>query len=111
MQLPQPQVPLAPPPPPAELVALLADLQDQDFQGWRRHPVSQVVLRFLADRSADLQAQTLFRWLSGQTTLQQEEELRGRVLALNEVLALEWKQLQQFYANRRQQGDNPRERG
>jgi hypothetical protein len=62
--------------------------------------VSLVLLRFLADQSADLQAVTMFRWLSRVLDLSAEHELRGRILALNEILGLEWATIEKFYAER-----------
>ena len=109
MQLPQPQVPLEPPPPPPELLALLRDLKVQDFQEWRRHPVSLVVHHFLAHRAADMTAATVAGWLQQGAKLEQAEMIRGQILALNGVLALEWAELLNFYANRQIQGDHPRE--
>ena len=105
-----PQVPLLGPAPPPEIQALLADLQDPDYQQWRRHPVSLVVLHFLADQSASLQAVTLHSWIQGALSLQNEQVIRGRVLALNDVLGLEWAAIQRFYADRMAQtGEQARE--
>jgi hypothetical protein len=42
--------------------------------------------------------------MSGNLTLQQEQVMRGQILAFNAVLALEWPQIIEFYAARGAKG-------
>jgi hypothetical protein len=68
-----------------------------------------VVLQFLADQASDQVAVAIAGWLGRSMDLATEQELRGRVLALNEILGLEWEYIQRFYVNKQaqQQGDQP----
>ena len=78
-------------------VVLLAEMSDQQFQMWRHHPVTSLVLGFLADYAGGLEKEVLTRWRSGSLRLGDEQEARGRVLALAEVAALDVAAIRQFY--------------
>ena len=81
----------------AAQLAALRELTPQQFQLWRHHPVSQAVLRFLADWARELRRDVLERWESG-TGLADEHEARGRVLMLREVGELDIGVMREFYA-------------
>jgi len=66
----------------------LKDLEDQDFQRWRHHPVTQVFLAFLKDQ-AETDRQTLLAlWEARNLDPDKSAELRGRVLVLDELQEL-----------------------
>ena len=77
----------------------VAELSDREFRLWRHHPVSRVLLRYLADYRQELRQDLLLRWLHGSTRLSDPEELeaRGRLLAFEEFEELEWAIVQNFY--------------
>ena len=76
----------------------LRDLSQREFLQWRHHPVSKVVLAFLADRAKQLTDSTVEGWLhSGKLVDDKALEARGRILELADLVALDWPSLQFFY--------------
>ena len=91
-------------PSPEELVARLkdrqarlADLSAADFQAWRHHPVSQAVLRFLADYRDEIECRVLEQWRSGALKLADEHEARGRAAIAAEMADITLPVLWGFY--------------
>lgn len=68
-----------------------------EFQQWRHHPISQVVLAFLSDRRDDLYAQAFEAFLAGGLSALADGEYRGRYMACEELLNLQWRQVCDFY--------------
>ena len=97
---PSPQKTLPPSPLP-EVVearrASVADLRAGEFQAWRHHPVSKVVLAYLADYRDSLARDAFSAFLAGGMTAMQESEARGRYLFADDVVRLEWGSVLRFY--------------
>jgi hypothetical protein len=78
--------------------ASLLDLSEREFLQWRHHPVSKVVLAFLADRQKQLISAAVEGWLqSGKLVDEKALEARGRVLELVDLVGLDWPSLEAFY--------------
>lgn len=72
-------------------------IAEADFQSWKHHPVTKVVLQYLRDYDAALQREIMARWLTGALDLQTEKEARGRCLTLSEVADLSFPIVHEFY--------------
>lgn len=77
---------------------------EQDFHLWRHHPVSKVVLQYLADYREVLRREAMDRWESGALRLVDEQEMRGRVLAVTDMIDLAHESIRSFY-----EGEKPSE--
>lgn len=75
----------------------LKDLRVSDFQAWRHHPVSRVVLRFLEDYRDERLREAIDAWMAGGLTALQEGEGRGRALLANELAVLSFEDVLRFY--------------
>jgi hypothetical protein len=75
----------------------VGEFQASEFQLWRHHPITQVVLAFLSDRRDDLYAQAFAAFLVGGLASLGEAELRGRYLGCEELIELRWQQVCDFY--------------
>ena len=80
----------------AERLAVLG-LSAAEFQMWRHHPVSKVILRFLERYRRASQELLLRGWQTGSLRLVDEQEARGRWLAIEDILNLEWESIRAFY--------------
>ena len=82
----------------AEAPPLLAELTPEQFQLWRRHPVSALLLeRFLPDFRRALERDAVGGWLNNRLSLIAEQEVRGRLLAFNEIEQLSLGAMRVFY--------------
>ena len=95
---------LQPPPQLAEpadpLPQRLQAIREMDlvqFNLWRQHPVSKVVLGFLADYAEALATQATAQWIENGVPLEHQAEARGRILANREMVALRLTDIQAFY--------------
>lgn len=75
----------------------LMQFQASDFQAWRHHPLTRVVLRFLRDYRDDCYVKAFDAFLAGGLTGIQEGELRGRYAACDEIVELDWQSLCAWY--------------
>ena len=73
------------------------DIEPAQFAAWRQHPVTAVMFQFMRDFAGTIEKKMLDDWRGGRAKLSDETEARGRVLALTEIPALEWKSVQAFY--------------
>jgi hypothetical protein len=61
---------------------LLTELAPEQFNVWRHHPVTRLVFDdYLEALAFRIEVQVLNGWLSGNLTLDLEQEARGRLLA------------------------------
>jgi hypothetical protein len=72
-------------------------LRALEFQGWRHHPVSRLVLQFLEDYRDARLLEALDAFWSGTLGPLQEQELRGRARLADEIVALAWEDILRFY--------------
>ena len=75
----------------------IRDIAEPDYQLWRHHPVSKVVLQYLADYSAALEREIMARWRGGMLQLVDEKEARGRLLACQDIVELNHESIRSFY--------------
>lgn len=75
----------------------LPELTEQQFQQWRHHPVSRMVLRFLADRSQALEVVAVQRLKAGTLDGPLQGELRGRMLELDDCAGIQLPAIREFY--------------
>lgn len=67
---------------PLQSPPLLPELRAEQFNLWRHHPVTRLVFDdYLESLTTLIELQVLNGWLSGNATLQAEQEARGRVIA------------------------------
>ena len=76
---------------------MLADLSEAEYQGWRHHPVSRLLLNYLDDYANGLERQLVANWYAGQMTDEMAKEARGRALVARELGNLSLADLQGFY--------------
>ncbi len=72
-------------------------ISTDEFNLWRHHPVSKIFLKYAADFASILEREALDRWRSGTLKLVDEQEMRGRVLTLREIVELQFEAIDQFY--------------
>ena len=78
--------------------ALLAELGPEQWALWRRHPISALLLQhYLPDFRAALEQQAVNGWLSGNLSLNAEQEARGYLLAAHLIESLSLDQVRAFY--------------
>ena len=78
--------------------AILAELSPEQFNLWRRHPVSALLLeRYLPDFRAALERNALNAWLGGNLSLNAEQEARGYILTTHLLENLHVEQIREFY--------------
>jgi hypothetical protein len=73
------------------------EIDEQDYQLWRHHPVSKVVLQYIDDYRMRLREEALARWESGALQLIDDREMRGRVLACSDIVDLQFESIRSFY--------------
>ena len=77
---------------------LLAELAPEQFHQWRRHPVTELLLaRYLPDFRHSLERIALNGWEAGTLSLQQEQVIRGHILAAAMLTELTLDGVRQFY--------------
>jgi len=83
---------------PAEVPAVLLEISPEQFNLWRRHPVSALLLeRYLPDFRAALERNALNAWLGGNLSLTAEQEARGYILTTHLLENLRVDQVREFY--------------
>ena len=72
-------------------------VQEDQYRAWRRHPVTKLFHRYLADFADALRRDHMARWEEGADDEATEKEALGRVRALTEVKDLEFAHIALFY--------------
>lgn len=75
----------------------LQGILEPDYQSWRHHPVTRLLLQYFADQRAMLIKEAVGRWEAGGLTLLDEHELRARSLVLKELGDLPFAAIVDFY--------------
>ncbi len=73
------------------------DVTEQDFNLWRHHPVTALVLRYLADYREALIVDHVAAWQAGNLDPTRDAEIRGRVISCAELAELKLDAIAQFY--------------
>lgn len=68
-----------------------------EFNLWRHHPVSKIFFQYLSDWGVQLGKATLDDWISGALVLSEEQQRRGRLIAIAEIEALTQESIRHFY--------------
>lgn len=79
-----------------------------DYQEWKHHPVSKVVLQYLADYRAMLLKEHLAEWEAGKLDEVRDLEMRGRVMTLAELADLDFSSIEHFYVTPEEDDDAER---
>lgn len=82
---------------PEEKPPVVKGIAEADYQRWRHHPVSKVMLQYFEDYAAALQSDVLMRWKSGNKLIADEQQALGRVLTLQEIVELPFSAVVAFY--------------
>jgi len=80
-----------------EQLVTVKGISKADYQSWRHNPVSQVMLRFLADKRAYLERSAIDQWISGGLSLQADQTIRGQIIELFEIENMPFDALVDFY--------------
>jgi hypothetical protein len=73
-------------------------ISKEDYQAWKHHEVSKIVLKFLADKQEYLKQAALDSWVSGsQSFADCNQTVRGQIIELNEIIELPFEAMQAFY--------------
>jgi len=80
-------------------VEILKDLTEQEYQLWKRHPISQLMFQFLRDKAVDYREGAFGRWEAGIANLNDKsmDEARVRMIFCNEMNALTLSDIKTFY--------------
>ena len=73
------------------------DATAEDFNLWRHHPVTALVLRYLADYREALIVAHVAAWQAGNIDPTRDGEIRGRVISCGELAELKLDAIAQFY--------------
>lgn len=73
-------------------------ISKEDYQAWRHHEVSKVLLRFLSDKQAYLKDAALQSWIDGSKSFADcNQTVRGQIIELSEMIELPFEALVEFY--------------
>lgn len=80
-------------------VDALNGIREADFLGWKHHPVTKVYLRYLCDFRDQLRQLQQKEIENSDEPLppKKQGEYKGRVLTLDELAAIEFRHLLEFY--------------
>ena len=73
------------------------DITEIDFNLWRRHPVTELLHRYLRDYHEMILKDTMARWEGGSLNLTDEHERRWRAVVSREIADLEYEAIRTFY--------------
>ena len=76
---------------------LLKELEESDFQSWKRHPISQLLFKFMADRAEDWMETAINKWQAGTMTLAEDHEFRHKIMMCQELNNLRLDDIKNFY--------------
>lgn len=77
--------------------SFLLELEETQFNQWKHHPVTEAFLKFLKDKADSYRRDLVFMWESNSLSDSDQNELRGRVLLLEELSNLPLVVIQNFY--------------
>ncbi len=83
-------------PPRSAHESLLLELNDQDYNQWRHHPITSAYLQYLNDQIEAFRTAAADLLEDGKLN-PQEGELRGRLLTLRELQSLSLEHIKNFY--------------
>ncbi len=74
------------------------EIDREDFNQWRHHPVTKVFLRYLHDKRRYLTTAMTEQWLGGSLSMQTEQTVRGQIIELMELEILPFEAIESFYS-------------
>ncbi len=77
-------------------------MSDNEFQQWRHSPGTRAFLGFLAEKAENYQDAALELWRSGTIKLTTEQEILGRLTALEELTTINLQSIQLFFKEKYQ---------
>lgn len=81
-------------------------ISEADFQAWRHHEVTKLMMQYLKDFCFALERDHLLRWKAGETEDRLEYEAAGRTKTLEELANLEFSHVALFYREIEQKETN-----
>lgn len=78
-------------------ISALRGIQREDYQVWRHHPVTKLVLQYMADFNVSLQKEAIEKWVNGTLSLPEAHERRARIMILGEMVDLSFEAIEEFY--------------
>lgn len=79
------------------VIEVLRDMNESDYQAWKRHPVSQMLFGFLEDKTENYRQKALVDWESDALNLAEDNEIKFRVRSLRELDELKLEGIKSFY--------------
>ncbi len=73
-------------------------ITEDQYAIWKHHPVSLAMFQYYRDYVSVLQRELIERWKSGALLSQDEQEMRGRVNTLEEIVDQPYEVMKTFYA-------------
>lgn len=77
--------------------AVVKGVTRQDYNNWKHHPVTKVFREFLNDYRGAVKARMIEQWEAGALKLTEEQEARGRLMAIREIIDLEFEHIAGMY--------------
>jgi hypothetical protein len=81
-------------------------IREAEFQLWKHHPVTKVVMKYLDDYRGAMTRQIVQAWEAGALKLTDDLEGRGRSVMLREVTSMDFDVLATFYGVEQESDSN-----
>lgn len=69
----------------------------RDYNNWKHHPVTKMFREYLEDYRGAMTKRMVELWENGALKLSEEQEARGRMMAIREVIDLEFIHIASMY--------------
>lgn len=69
----------------------------RDYNNWKHHPVTKMFREYLSDYRGALTKRMVELWENGALKLTDEQEARGRLMAIREIIDLEFGHIANMY--------------
>lgn len=76
---------------------LLDGINQEQWNYWHQHPCSRLLRKYLTDYAEALMLTVVNQWKARELVLATENEIRGRVVQLDEIEKLSFEDLKEFY--------------
>lgn len=73
------------------------ELNEQDYQSWRHHPVTKIFHQYLRDYVSLVERAELANWRAGERNEVRSLGARGQVQACEEMVDLKFEDIEAFY--------------
>ena len=79
------------------------NISREEFQEWKHHPVSKIVLQYIRDFKERAKLESLESWLNGDKSFADlSDGVRAQINILDEVENLQFEAIEEFYQEKEQ---------